>query len=29
MFVLHMTKPTGKSKGKIVAIESIAPAFDD
>jgi 8-oxo-dGTP diphosphatase len=29
MFVLHMTKPTNKSKGKIVAIESITPAFDD
>lgn len=29
MFVLHITKNKGKKKGKIVAIESIAPAFGD
>lgn len=29
MFVLHVSKNTGKKPGKIVAIESIAPAFGD
>jgi 8-oxo-dGTP pyrophosphatase MutT (NUDIX family)/phosphohistidine phosphatase SixA len=29
MYVLHFTKNKGKKKGKIVAIESITPAFGD
>ena len=29
MFVLHISQGNEKSKGKIVAIESISPAFDD
>jgi hypothetical protein len=29
MYVLHFTKNKGKKTGKIVAIESIAPAFGD
>jgi 8-oxo-dGTP diphosphatase len=29
MYVLHITKNKGKKKGKIVAIETIAPAFGD
>ena len=28
-FVLHMSKASGKKPSKIVAIESVAPAFDD
>jgi hypothetical protein len=29
MYVLHVSKNTGKKLGKIVAIESIGPAFAD
>ncbi len=29
MYILHMSKGTDKSKPRIVAIESISPAFDD